>query len=275
MKKRSIFSYVILSVFCLLALIPVYVMLINSFKTGSELAANSWGFPQNPTLSNYIDLFSYNSGIIIRTFFNSVFVSVAYTALTLIISSLAAFAFSKYNFKGSNAIFGLLVGTMMIPTELTMPAIFLMFSKVKLLNSYAVQIFPGIANCFCMFMLKQYTDSVPDSLLEAARIDGASHLKVYHRIVLPLVRPALGALTILVFLGKWNDYLWPKTLLTKTEIMPIMVILPTLNTSTSTYSIPWQMILSGCTVVTFPIVALFLIFQDQFMSSVTVGAVKE
>lgn len=259
----------------LIALLPIWIMLCDSLKTGSELSVNSWGVPQTPTLANYVDLVSYNSGIMVRTFLNSVFISVVYTALTLLLSCLAAFAFAKYRFRGRNTIFMILVATMMVPGELTMPAIFLMFSKAKMLNTYAIQIFPGIANSFCLFMLKQYIESLPDSLLEAARIDGAGHLYVFRKIVLPLAKPAIGALTVLTFLGKWNDYLWPHTLLTKVEVMPIMVVLPTLNTSTSTYSIPWELVLSGCTVITLPLIIVFLIFQDQFMSSVTIGAVKE
>lgn len=274
-NKKPVFSILFLSIASILALLPLWIMLCNSFKSGSELSVNSWGPPIAPTLKNYTDLLSYNGGIMIRTFLNSVFVSVVYTAIALVISCLAAFAFSKYRFKGRNVIFMLLIATMMVPSEITMPAIFLMFSKVKMLNTYSIQIFPGIANAFCLFMLKQYTDSLPDSLLEAARIDGAGHLYIFRKIVLPLNAPAIGALTVLTFLSKWNDYLWPHTLLTKTEIMPIMVVLPTLNTSTSTYSIPWELILAGCTVITLPLIIAFLIFQDQFMSSVTLGAVKE
>lgn len=274
-KRITVFNTAFLIFFAIIALLPIYVMLIDSLKSGSELARNSWGIPIAPTLKNYVDLITYNSGVVVRTFFNSVLISVLYTGLTILFSSLAAFAFSKYKFKGKNAIFLILIATMMIPGELTMPAIFLMFSKLKMLNTYAIQILPGIANCFCLFMLKQYIDSLPDALIEAAKIDGAGDLYIYRKIVLPLVSPAVGALTILTFLGKWNDYLWPHTLLTKTEVMPIMVILPTLNTSTSTYSIPWQMILAGCTIVTLPIVIVFLCFQDRFMSSVTIGAVKE
>lgn len=275
MKKKSAGMTIFLAICCVIALLPVFLMLIDSFKTGTELAQNSWGLPKSPTLSNYVDLITYNSGVVIRTFFNSLFVSVTTTALTLVIASLAAFAFSKYKFKGRNIIFLILLTTMMVPSELTMPAIYLMFSKVKMLNTYSIQIFPGIANVFCLFMLKQYMDSLPDTLIDAAKIDGAGHFCIFRKIILPLVKPALGALAILTFLGKWNDYLWPHTLLTKTEVMPIMVILPTLNTSTSTYSIPWQMVLSGCTIVTLPVVIIFLAFQEQFMSSVTIGAVKE
>lgn len=274
-KKKNRVGILVLTVASVIALLPLWIMLCDSLKTGTELATNSWGLPQSLTLQNYVDLVSYNSGIMVRTFMNSLFVSVVYTALTIVISCLAAFAFAKYRFKGRNLIFIILIATMMVPSELTMPAIFLMFSKAKMLNTYAIQIFPGIANTFCLFMLKQYIESLPDSLLEAARIDGAGHLYVFRKIVVPLVKPAIGALTVLTFLGKWNDYLWPHTLLTKVEVMPIMVVLPTLNTSTSTYSIPWELVLSGCTVITLPLIIVFLIFQDQFMSSVTIGAVKE
>ena len=274
-RKKPWGSAAFLTVASIVALLPLWIMLCNSFKTGSEIAVNSWGFPADPTLKNYVDLISYNSGIMIRTFLNSLFVCVVYTALTLVISCLAAFAFAKYRFRGRGVLFTLLIATMMVPSELTMPAIFLMFSQVGMLNTYAIQIFPGIANAFCLFMLKQYIDSLPDSLLEAARIDGAGHLYIFRKLIIPLTRPAIGALTILTFLGKWNDYLWPHTLLTRVEVMPIMVVLPTLNTSTSTYSIPWELVLAGCTVITLPLVIVFLLFQEQFMSSVTIGAVKE
>ena len=266
---------VLLTFFAAAAVAPILLMLVNSFKTGSELAKNAWGIPSFWTFSNYSSLVSFNSGILVRTFLNSVFVSVVYTLLTLIVSSLSAFAFSKYSFKGKNVIFIFLLATMMIPVEITIPAIYLMFSKVHMLNTYSVQIFPGIANVFCLFMLKQYMDSLPNSLLEAARLDGAGDISIYQKVVLPLVSPAIGALAILTFLGKWNDYLWPSMLLTRTEVMPIMVVLPTLNTGNSQWSTPWELVMAGCVIVTLPLIIVFFIFQDQFMSSVTIGAVKE
>lgn len=276
--KKKIFHGVMticLVVISAFALLPVALMFFDSFKTGSEIARNSWGLPQNWTFANYEALVSYNSGIMVRTFLNSLGISTIYTLLTLLVASLAAFAFSKYTFKGNRVLFVLLLITMMIPGEITLPAIYLMFSKAHMLNTYSVQIFPGIANVFCLFMLKQYMDGMPNSLLEAARIDGAGEIYTFRKIMLPLCKPTLGALAILTFLGKWNDYLWPSMLLTKKEVMPIMVILPTLNTSNSTYSIPWELILTGCTIVTLPLIIVFLIFQEQFMASVTLGAVKE
>lgn len=100
-------------------------------------------------------------------------------------------------------------------------------------------------------------------------------MQVYRKVLIPLVSPAMGAMAILVFLGKWNDYLWPSMLLTKTDVMPIMQILPTLNTGNTQWSVSWELVMAGCAVVTIPLIILFFIFQDEFMSSVTIGAVKE
>ena len=272
MKWILLAVLVFVSVFMLA---PILLMLINSFKSSEELSGNSWGLPNIWTFENYTSLVGFNSGVMVRTFFNSVFVSVAYTGMTLLVSSLAAYVFSKLKFKGSDIIFVILLATMMIPREITMPAIYLMFSRVGMLNTYIVQILPGIANVFCLFMLRQYMSSLPDSMLEAAMLDGAGRMKTFWKVVLPLSKPALGAMAVLIFLEKWNDYLWPSMLLTKTDVMPIMVILPTLNVGNSLYAIPWTLIMTGCTIVTLPLIIVFLIFQEQFMSSVTIGAIKE
>jgi len=278
MRKYKLIKFLLLAALTLVslfALAPILLMVLNSFKTSAELAGNSWGLPKLWTLENYRLLVDFNSGIMVRTFFNSVFVASSYTVLTLFVSSLAAFVFSKLKFRGSDIVFVVLLATMMIPREITMPAIFLMFSKVGMLNTYAIQILPGIANVFCLFMLRQYMDRLPDSLLEAALLDGAGYLKIFQKVILPISKPALGAMAILVFLEKWNDYLWPSVLLTRREVMPIMVILPTLNVGSSVYAIPWNLIMTGCAIVTLPLVIIFLVFQEQFMSSVTIGAVKE
>jgi ABC-type glycerol-3-phosphate transport system permease component len=266
---------IFLSVCCFFSVYPLFLMLINSFKTGSELAANSYGLPKNFISANYIRLVSYNSGVIVRSYFNGLFVAVSFTALTILVSSLAAFTFSKYRFKGRNLIFTLLLATMMIPTEITIPPLYILFSKIKWLNSYQVQIFPGIANVFCMFMLKQYMDGLPTSLLESARLDGAGHLTVFLKIMLPISAPAVGAMTILTFLSKWNDYLWPQTMLINQKVMPIMVILPTLSVDPSVWAVPWEILMAGCTIVIIPLITVFFIFQKHFMSSVVIGAVKE
>lgn len=272
--RRSI-MLLFLTVCFMLSILPIYMMLIGSVKTGTELARNSWRLPELFTMENYDRLLNYSGGVIMRTYLNGLFVAIVYTVITILVSSLAAFAFSKYKFFGSIVIFSFLLATMMIPGEITIPPLYIFFSRIKWLNTYYVQIFPGIANVFCMFMLKQYMDGMPNSLLESARLDGAGHFKVFSRIMFPICAPAVGALTILTFLSKWNDYLWPRTFITNPKFMPIMVILPTLKDKDVTWAVPREIMMAGCTIVVIPLIIVFFIFQKHFMSSVVIGAVKE
>ena len=278
MKRGSIvrsIMIIFLTLFVIYDLLPIFLMFINSFKTGSELSYNSWGFPKKIVIENYLRLITYSGGVLLRSYFNAIFIAVSYTVMTIVISSLAAFAFSKFRFKGRKILFAFLLATMMIPLEITIPPLYIVFSKIKWLNTYYVQIFPGIANVFCMFMMKQYMDGLPSSLIESARIDGANHITIFARIMFPISAPAVGALTILTFLAKWNDFIWPQIMLTDMKVMPIMVILPTLNDKDSIWSIPWELLMAGCTMVVIPIIIVFFAFQKHFMSSVVIGAVKE
>lgn len=275
-RKRvtSAITHAALIIASFIAIYPIFVMVAGAFKSPAELTYNVAGFPQAFTLDNFRRLLSYNSGIILRTYANSIGIGVVYVSLTLLLSSLAGFGFTKYDFKGKNILFTLLLITMMIPAELNITPMYLIFSRLQWLNTYTVQILPGVANVFALFYLRQYMQTIPSSLLEAARIDGAGHLRVYSQIMVPVSAPALGSLAILMFLSKWNELLMPKIMITKMEMMPIMVILPTLNEINSARSVPWELLLAGCTMVTIPLIIVFLIFQNQFLNSATLGAVK-
>lgn len=270
--RIAIHSVMIIVAF--LALYPLFVMIAGSFKTIHELFLNSSGWPQNPTLDNYTRMLTYNSGAITRSYFNAIFICSTYTVLTLIVASMAGYVFSKYRFKGRNLLFIALLFTMMVPMEVNIAPLYLIFSRIKWLNTYQVQIFPGIASVFAMFVCRQNMDAIPDSILEAARIDGAGHFRVYRDVVIPASAPALGALAILVFLGKWNEYLFPKIMVIKPRFMTIMVILPTLRVEDGSINMPWDIVLAGCAIVTVPLLLVFLAFQDRFLASVTIGAVK-
>ncbi|MFD2328019.1 carbohydrate ABC transporter permease [Cohnella sp. GCM10020058] len=274
-KLSAMLVHFVLLLVVLASLLPFFVMVFGSLKHTSELASNPGGFPAHPTLRNYSDLFSYNGGAMIRAFFNAVFVSGAHTVLTLCVSVIAAFAFAKYSFIGRNTIFVLLMATMMVPLEITIPPQYIIFSKIHWLDTYWVQIVPGIANVFAMFMLVQFLQSISNTLIEAGRIDGAGHNAVFARIILPMLTPAISSLGILVFIGKWNDYLWPSIMLKSAHMFPILILLPTLSIGGNQFIIPWGLVLAGCVVVTLPIIILFLLFQEKFMSSMTVGAIKE
>lgn len=270
----AIFSHSIMILVSFFCLFPIYIMIMGSFKTSSELLLNSVGFPSSFSLFNYSRLWGYNSGTILRTYMNSVFVGGIYTILAVIFASMAGYAFAKYTFRGKNLLFILFLLTMMVPQELNLTPLYLIYSKLGLLNTYQVQIITGIANVFAMFMFRKNMETIPDSLLESAKIEGAGHWRIFTDIVVPVSKPVFGALAILVFLGKWNEFLLPKMFISKTELMPIMVILPTLSVGDNLYAVPWELVLTGCTLVTIPLIIIFLIFQDKFLASVTVGAVK-
>lgn len=279
MKNKSrlfygIFSHGVMLLMSFICLFPIYIMIMGSFKTSSELLLNSVGLPESFSFFNYSRLWGYNSGTILRTYFNSLFIGGVYTIIAISFAAMAGYAFAKYQFKGKNILFVMFLMTMMVPQELNLTPLYLIYSKLGLLNTYAVQIITGIANVFAMFMFRKNMETIPDSLIEAAKIEGAGHWKIFMKIVVPVSKPVFGALAILVFLSKWNEFLLPKMFISKTELMPIMVILPTLSVGDNLYAVPWELVLTGCTLVTFPLIIIFLLFQDQFLASVTVGAVK-
>lgn len=272
---RTIVINAFLLFFCVLSIFPVYVMVSASFKSQSELAMDALSLPKTFTLVNYARLWNYNSGTIVHAYFNSLVITISHTLIVLAFGSMAAYAFSKYRFKGRNILFTILLATMMIPFELSITPLYIIFSKIKWLNTYWIQIIPFTANVFAMFMLRQYMNGVPDALLEAATIDGAGHLRTFTSIMLPVCKPSLGAVALLVALQKFNDYLWPRVVITKEFFKPIMVILPTLSEDADIFVLPRELIMTGCTIVIIPLIILFICLQDMFMSSVTVGAVKE
>lgn len=274
-KKHNLILHVFLILFAFLSLYPFFVMTMGAFKTQSELMQNAAGFPIHWIFDNFKRLLNYNSHIILRTYLNALGIAAVSTVVTLALSSLAGYAFAKFRFRSKSALFVFLLATMMVPMEVNMTPLFIMFSKVHWLNSYQVQILPGIANVLAMYMYKQYMEGLPDSVIESAQLDGASRWKVFSDIVMPMVKPCTSALAIIMFMGKWNEYLLPRTMLTKQEFMPIMVILPTLSDTGANLVVPWELICAGCVIVTLPLLIVFFIFQDKFMSSVIMGAVKE
>ena len=163
---------------------------------------------------------------------------------------------------------------MMVPGEITVPTLYIIFSKLRWLNTLQGLIMPTLTSVFGLFMIRQYMLSVPSALIEAARIDGANHWQLYWKIMIPVSAPVLGAFAIIHFLGVWNSYLWPLIVATKREVQPIMVVLPNMTDPIIGFLPVWGTIMAGCVLATLPIIIVFVAFQDWFMSGVTVGAVK-
>lgn len=258
-----------------LAVYPYLVMLFGGLKSAGELTENPGGIPARPTGSNFVDLFSGESGAIMwRSLANSFIVTIPFTALTVLLCAMAGYAFAKYRFRGRNVLFGLLIASMLVPTEVNIPTLYVMFSRIDWLNSYQVQILPGTASVLGMFMARQYMRQIPDEIFEAAQVDGAGHWGRFWRIAMPMSAPVLGAIAVLTFVFKWSDYLWPRVMVTDPAFQPIMVTLPSLSTTQSGFIVRYELLLAGCVVITVPLLLLFLRFQESLMRGTTAGAVR-
>jgi len=258
-----------------LAVCPFLVMAFSGFKTGGEFTSNPSGVPLHPTLGNFAQLFTGQSGALMwRGMLNSVLVTAPYTVLTVLFCCLAGYAFAKYEFKGKNVIFTLLIASMLVPAEVNLPILYLGFSKIGWLNSYQVQILPGTASVLGMFMARQFMSGLPNEVLEAARIDGAGHWRTFWSIAMPMSAPVVGAIAILMALNKWNDYVWPRVLVSNPAHEPFLVLLPQLSTGVGGFIIYYEVLLAGATVITLPMLILFLRFQEKLMNGTTVGAVR-
>ena len=264
---------VFLIIYIILALYPLFMMFLNSFKSDSEILSNPAYMPQKWTLESYQAIFKYHGGLW-RNFVNSAIVSTSSTVVAVFFAAMAAFAFAKYTFKGRDLLFALLLATMMVPGEITVPTLYIIFSKLGWLNTYQGLIVPTLTSVFGLFMIRQYMLSVPTALIEAARIDGASHWQLFWNIMVPTSSPVLGAFAIIHFLGVWNSYLWPLVVTNKRDIQPIMVVLPNMTDPIIGFLPVWGTIMAGCVLATLPIIIVFIAFQDKFMSGVVVGAVK-
>jgi len=216
-KKSSISQFILVLVLTVIAaawIFPLLWILATSFKSEGEIISGvSLLWPHNPTLDTYDSaLFDRNFADqmpVLRWFANSMLVASAYTLVMLFVSSMAAFAYARLEFRGRKVLFYLLLATMMVPQAVTLVPLYKMMVVFGWVNTYWALILPGVANVFAVFLLRQFMLGIPKDYDEAARIDGAGTFSIYFRIIMPLVRPALIVAGLFVFLMNWNDFLWP------------------------------------------------------------------
>lgn len=258
-----------------LAIYPYIVMVFGGLKSAGELSTNPSGIPHQPTFSNFTSLFTGTTGSLMRrALLNTFIVTVPFTLLTVLLCAMAGYAFAKYRFRGRNFLFAILIASMLVPPEVNIPTLYVIFAHINWLSTYQVQILPGTASVLGMFMARQYMQSIPDEILEAASVDGAGHWRKFWRFILPMSAPVLGAIALLTFVFKFTDYLWPLVMVSNPNYEPIMVALPSLSTSQTGFIVEYELVLAGCVVVTLPLLLLFLRFQDQLMRGVAAGAVR-
>lgn len=271
-KKVSRFLvFLIVSLGALSMLVPFIWMISTSLKTDPEVFTfpPTW-LPEAPQWSNYIDAFNVaNFG---RVFFNSTFVATVTTVFALLLNSMAAYAFSKFNFWGRDIIFILLLATMMIPFQITMIPIYLLFRELNLLNSYTGLIAPGIASAFGIFMMRQFMVSLPDDLIDAARIDGAGEFRIFFQIILPLLKAPLAALGIFTFMGSWNSYFLPLVIITRENLKTLPLFISSL--SAGLYVQSWPMVMAATTIATLPIIIVFFSAQKYFIEGMALSGLK-
>ncbi|MCL5074611.1 MAG: carbohydrate ABC transporter permease [Chloroflexi bacterium] len=263
--------YTILIIFLLLTIAPFYWTVVSSLKEPAELFSPRPSLiPQKPILDNYFHLLKTTE--LSRWMLNSGVVAAGSTLLGIFFSSLAGYAFSKYRFAGRDFLFWVVLSSVSIPQLVTIIPMFALMARIGWLNTFQALIIPGAANAFGIFLMRQYIDSVPDELLDASRIDGCSEFQIYWQVILPVVRPALGALAIFLWLTSWNSYLWPLVMLHTSDMYTMPLGLATL------YANPWNIeygpLMAGSILSILPIMIIFIAMQKQFIVGLTQGAVK-
>lgn len=220
-------------------------------------------------LDNYVE--GVESFDFARYLRNSVIVTVVATILTLLVNSMAAFALSKYEFRGRNAIFLLMISTLMVPLSVVLVPVFLVITKVGWNNNLLGVIVPGAATPTGVFLLRQYMLTIPDELLASARIDGASEWRIYSQIILPLTKPALAVLTIFSVMWRWNDFLWPLIVLSRSEMFTLQV---GLNSFQGELNVQWHLILAMTVLTLLPISAVFAFLQKHVTTGIATTGMK-
>jgi multiple sugar transport system permease protein len=263
----------IIAVICLI--LPFLWMLSGAFKDTLEAVEIPPKFlPSQYNFNNFKEIAKYFP--MYRFLFNSVFVSVTTTILQVLVCAMSAFVFAKIRFRGNNTLFLIYLITMMIPFQVTMVPLFIIFQKINfgsfhLLDSYLGLILPGIFSAYGTFLMRQHMLTIPNALLEAAFIDGASYFSVFRRIMLPLSKPALATLSIFSFMGAWNNFLWPLIIISSKEYMTLPLGLSMLK---GRFSTVWNLLMAGNVISFIPIFIVFLLAQRYFIRGITMSGIK-
>lgn len=265
-------AYAVLILGLVATLLPFFYIIVSSLKPGPELRKTPPDFfPQQPTLEHYLAILNDDRIPLERNLFNSVFVSLMRVGITLFTSSYAGYIFAKYHFKGKNLAFGLILIQIMIPFQVVMIPNYLIVVRLGLIDSLWALIIPSMVDAFGIFMMKQFIESLPAELMDAARIDGASEFGIYSRIILPQMGPPLASLGIFTFMATWNDYLWPLIVLTSPENRTIPLLLVWFQTQHTSNQ---GLILAASILTLLPIFFVYIFLQRWIVDQATQSAFK-
>jgi multiple sugar transport system permease protein len=263
--------YLLLILFALFFVLPLVWMAITAFKPSSEWLKSNW-IPITPTLTNFTSVFEDPTLPIARWFLNSLFIAIAFTVLILVIDSLAAYAYARMAFRGRNALFALMLTTLVMPGIMFLIPNYITTATLDWLRTYQGVIAPGLAGVFGVFFMRQFFASLPRELEEAAYVDGASVLQTFLWVVLPLSRGALATLGVITFLVSWNDFLWPLLILGPDRQMQTLPV--GLATLQGQYVFDYGKLMAGALILSVPVLLLYAAAQRYVIKSIATTGLK-
>jgi ABC-type glycerol-3-phosphate transport system permease component len=267
---RLALLYGLLGAVALVMLTPLFWLVACAFKTNEDFFTCTFLPPlQNLTLQNFHRLFGQLD--FTRFLMNSFFVTGMTVMVQLFFSSLGGFALAKYRFRGRGAVMLLMLATMMIPAQVMLAPLYELICGLRLADTYAGLIVPGMVSVFGMFLFRQSMMQIPDELLEAGRIDGCSEFGLYWNVALPVSRPMVGAFCLIAFMGTWNSFLWPQIILQNSQRFTLPIAL---NQMVGLYEQDYGVLMAGTLLSILPVAALFFVLQKEFIAGLTAGAVK-
>ncbi len=263
--------YVALAATAAFMVFPFVWMAVSALKPFPEIFAGKSFLPEHPTLHNFASFF--HQGNAWRALWNSFYIATATTALSLLLCAMGGYAFAKLRFPGRGLLFAFVIATLVIPfAAIVVPLFVMMRNTFHWIDTPWPLIVPWAANAFGIFFMRQYMLSIPDEIIDAGRVDGASELRIFTHLVLPVARPALISLGIIVFIASWNNFLWPLVVLPSPDHWTLPVLLRSLQGPPG--RTPYDVLMAGSVVSTLPLVIGFLVFQRRLVSGIMAGTVQ-
>jgi multiple sugar transport system permease protein len=262
--------YLLMILISVATVVPFLFMASTSFtRSFTMMTYPPTLIPDNPSLENYYQIiFVFQNGLFPRWFFNTIFTTLMITAGSLLLNTLSGYIFAKKEFYGKNVLFALLLSTLMVPGAVTLIPAFLMVNRLGLFNTYWALIIPALATPFGIFMMRQFIMSLPSELIESAKIDGASELRTFWSIIVPLSTPAMAALGIFTVINAWNAFLWPLVVLRANTMRTLVVGLATVQ---SEFNINYGLVMAGSVLTVLPLLILYILFQPYFVEGLRLG----
>ena len=270
-RGLQVVAYVVLTAFALLMFIPFWFSVATSLKPDAETIRIGWGnmfWPDNPTLASYRTVFDSDIG---RWFANSTFIAAIWIIGRAISASMAGYAFARMKFPGRDIVFIMVISTMMIPPMVTIIPKYIFLQEVGLINTYGAMTLPFLSDAFTIFLMKQFFETFPGEIEEAARVDGASRYRIFAQVVLPNAWPALAALMIFTFQGSWNEFLQMVIYISDPDLYTLPLGLAYFYRANYT---DWNLVMAIAVITTVPIAIFFLIFQRYFVASNATSGIK-